>query len=47
MLAAWRAGRALPSTNIPGTHLCQKLSKSQGYNVAESIRQIEKSSNLR
>jgi hypothetical protein len=46
-LSALRAGRP-PFTpkKIPGTHFCQRLSRSQGHSAAGKIRSIEKSNNL-
>jgi hypothetical protein len=41
-LSALRAGRALPPRNLPGTHFCQRLSRTQGHSAAGRIRSIEK-----
>jgi hypothetical protein len=42
-LSALCAGRPLPPRKIPGTHICQRLSRPQGHNAAGRIRSIEKS----
>jgi hypothetical protein len=41
-MSALRAGRPLPPRKIPGTHLCQRLSRPQGHSAAGRIRSIEK-----
>jgi hypothetical protein len=41
-LSTLRAGRALPPSNLPGTHFCYRLSRPQGHSAAGRIRLIEK-----
>jgi hypothetical protein len=41
-LSVLRAGRPLPSREIPGTHFCWRLSRPQGHSAAGRIRWIEK-----
>jgi len=40
-LSALRTGRLYPPGNIPGTHLCLKLSRLQGHGVAGRIKSME------
>jgi hypothetical protein len=42
-LSALRAGRPLPPRNLPGTHFCSRLSRTQGHSAAGGIRSVEKS----
>jgi hypothetical protein len=45
-LSALGAGRPLTPQEIPDSHFCQRLSRSQGHRVAGKIRSIEKSTDL-
>ena len=42
-LSALRIGRLYPSGNIPGTHFCQRLSRTQGHSEAERIMLMKNS----
>jgi hypothetical protein len=40
------AGRPLPARKIPGSHLCQTLSRPQDHSAAGMVRSIEESNDL-
>jgi hypothetical protein len=42
-LSALRTGRFYPPGNIPGTHFCYRLSRSQGHGVTETIMSMKNS----
>jgi hypothetical protein len=42
-LPALRNGRLYPPVDIPGTHLCHKLSRSQGHSAARRIMSMKNS----
>ena len=43
-LSALRIGRLYAPGNIPGTHLCKKLSQSRGHSAAERIMSTKNAS---
>jgi DNA-binding CsgD family transcriptional regulator len=43
-LSALSTGRLYPPENIPGTHLCQRLSRPQGHSAAERIISMKNTS---
>jgi hypothetical protein len=45
-MSASLAGRPLPTRKIPGTHFCQRLSRTQSHSAAGRIRSNEKSNEL-
>jgi len=42
-LSALRTGRLYPPGNVPDTHFCQRLSRSQGHSAAERITSMKNS----
>jgi len=44
-LSALRTGRLYPAGNIPGTHLCQRLSRLEGHSAAGRIMSMKNSNN--
>jgi len=40
-LSALRTGNPYTPENVPGTHLCYRLSRPQGYSADESIMSIK------
>ena len=42
-LSALLTGRLYPRENIPGTHFCQRLSRSQGHSAAGSVKPMKNS----
>jgi len=44
--SAQRTGRLYPPGNIPGTHLCWRLSRLQGHSAAGRIKSLKNSKKL-
>jgi len=44
-MSALRTGYLYPARNIPGTHLCYTLSRSQGHSAAKRIMSMKHSNN--
>jgi len=45
-LSAVRTGRLYPQENIPGTHFCYRLIRSQGYSAAGRFMSMKNSNDI-